>query len=99
MATTPLSEAEVIERLSKLNNWERDGDSIIKTFKFDSYLAGIAFASTVGVISEGLDHHPDMTIGWRKVTVSFTTHDAGNQLSAKDFAAASAIDAVGYPKE
>ncbi len=98
MATQALNEAEIIERLESLNNWEREGDTLTKTFKFDTYLAGIAFASTVGVIAEGLDHHPDMTIGWRKVTVSFTTHDAGNKLTAKDFDAASGIDAVGYPK-
>lgn len=99
MPTPALSDAEIIESLSNLNNWERVGDTIIKTFKFDHYLSGLAFASTIGVIAEGLDHHPDMTIGWRKVTVSFTTHDAGHKLSTKDFAVAEAIDAVGYPKE
>lgn len=99
MATPALTDAEIIERLSNLNNWQRDGDTIIKTFKFDSYLASVAFVSTVGVIAEGIDHHPDMSIGWRKVMVSFTTHDAGHKLSAKDFTAAQAIDAVGYPKE
>ena len=96
--TKPLSEAEITEGLAKLNSWERDGDILVKSFKFDSYLAGIAFASTVGVIAEGMNHHPDLSIGWRRVDVSFTTHDAGNKLSAKDFAAAAAIDAVGYPK-
>lgn len=95
---TALTDAEIIEGLSGLNNWERDGNKITKTFQFDTYLAGVAFASTVGVIAEGLDHHPDMTIGWRKVTVSFTTHDAGHAISAKDITAAAAIDAVGYPK-
>lgn len=98
MATKALNEAEIIERLSSLDNWERDGDHITKTFKLDTYLAGLAFASAVGVIAEGFDHHPDMTIGWRKVTVSFTTHDAGHKLSAKDFDVAEAIDAVPYPK-
>jgi pterin-4a-carbinolamine dehydratase len=39
-----------------------------------------------------------MLIGWRKVTVSFTTHDAGSKLSAKDFAAAARVDALGYPR-
>jgi len=95
---TALTEAEIIERLAGLNRWERDGDLLIKTFQFDSYLAGVAFASSVGVIAEGLNHHPDMTIGWRKVTVSFTTHDVGSKLTAKDFAAAAAIDALGYPQ-
>ena len=95
--TTALSDAEIDEGLARLKDWSRDGDVLVKTFKFDSYLAGLAFASTVGVIAEGLNHHPDMNIGWRRVTVSFTTHDAGNKLSAKDFAAAKAIDAVGFP--
>ncbi len=95
---TALTEAEIMSGLAKLNGWQRDGDELVKSFKFDSYLAGVAFASTVGVIAEGMNHHPDMSIGWRRVTVSFTTHDAGSKLSAKDFAAAAAIDAVGYPK-
>lgn len=95
--TTALSDAQIAERLAALKDWSRDGDVLVKTFKFDSYLAGLAFASTAGVIAEGLNHHPDMSIGWRRVTVAFTTHDAGNKLSAKDFAAAEAIDAVGYP--
>ena len=96
--TTALSDAEVNQGLAKLNGWSRAGDVLTKSFKFDSYLAGVAFASTVGVIAEGLNHHPDISIGWRRVTVSFTTHDAGNKISGKDMAAAEAIDAVGYPK-
>ena len=70
----------------------------VKEFTFDSYLAGVAFASSVGVVAEGLDHHPDMTIGYRRVTVTFTTHDAGNTISAKDLAAAAAVDGLGYPR-
>lgn len=95
---TALTDADIIERLATLDGWERDGDMLTKTFQFDSYLAGVAFASTVGVISEGLAHHPDMTILWRKVTVAYTTHDADSKLTEKDFAAANAIEAVGYPK-
>ena len=92
------SEAEIKAGLAELNGWARKGDMLAKTFRFDSYLAGVAFAASVGVIAEGLDHHPDMSIGWRRVDVSFTTHDAGSKLSSKDFAAAAAIDALGYPK-
>ncbi|MCY3831537.1 MAG: 4a-hydroxytetrahydrobiopterin dehydratase [Chloroflexi bacterium] len=94
---TAFTEAEINQRLGQAQGWEREGDSLVKDFSFDSYLAGLAFASSVGVIAEGLDHHPDMRIGWRRVSVSFTTHDAGNKLTAKDFAAAEAIDALGYP--
>ena len=92
-----LSDGEISAGLAKLNGWMREGDELVKEFRFDSYLAGLAFASSVGVIAEGLNHHPDLQIGWRRVQVSFTTHDAGSKLTAKDFAAAEAIDALGYP--
>ena len=96
--TNALSEADISAGLAELDGWSNEGDMLVKEFRFDSYLAGLAFASSVGVIAEGLDHHPDLSIGWRRVSVSFTTHDAGNKLTAKDFAAAAAIDALGYPR-
>ncbi len=98
MATTALNEAEIIEGLARLKNWERQGNKLVKLFKLDTYMAGLAFAAAVGTVAEGLNHHPDMMIGYKKVTVELTTHDAGNQLSAKDFAVATAIDALNYPK-
>ena len=93
-----LNEAEIKQELAKLDGWQRDGDVLVKTFQFDAYLAGVAFAAAVGVLAEGLNHHPELQIGWRRVQVSLTTHDAGNRLSDKDFAAAAAIDALGYPR-
>jgi 4a-hydroxytetrahydrobiopterin dehydratase len=93
----PLADDEITRRLSALNGWERDGDKIRKVFSLDSYLAGIAFASAVGVIAEGMDHHPDMLIGWRKVTVSVNTHSSGNKITPTDFQLAEAIEGLGYP--
>ena len=93
-----LSDQEINASLAKLNGWARNGDELTKEFRFDNYLAGLAFASCIGVVAEGMNHHPDLVIGWRRVSVSFTTHDAGSKLTSKDFAAAAAIDAVGYPK-
>lgn len=98
MATTPLTEAEIMEELEKVNGWERDGDVLTKSFKVDHYMAGLALASAIGTIAEGLNHHPDLYIGYKTVKVGFTTHDAGSKLSSKDFAAAAAIDALNYPR-
>jgi 4a-hydroxytetrahydrobiopterin dehydratase len=98
MAYTPLTEAEIAERLTKLSGWQTDGTTISKTFTFDKYLEGTAFASAVGVVCEGINHHPDMHIGYKRVSVSFTTHDTGNTLTDKDFDCATAIEALRYPK-
>jgi 4a-hydroxytetrahydrobiopterin dehydratase len=92
----PLPDGDIVERLHSLPGWERDGDKIRKLFKLDSYLAGLAFASAVGVIAEGLDHHPDILIGWRKVTVSVNTHSAGDKITDNDFQLAAAIETLPY---
>lgn len=98
MATPPLSDADITAALAELPGWARDGDTLTKTYALPSYLAGVAFASAVGVLSEGLDHHPDLHIGWRKVTVRYNTHDAGSKITLKDVQAARAVEALGYPK-
>lgn len=98
MATQALSDTDITQALAGLSGWSREGDALTKTYSFASYLAGVAFASAVGVVSEGMDHHPDLDIRWRKVTVRFSTHDAGNKITQKDVDAAAAIEALGYPK-
>ena len=96
---SPLTEARVAERLSRLPGWERDGGVIKKTYPMESYTAGLAFAAAVGTICEGFDHHPDsLCIGWKKVMVSFTTHSAGDALTALDFDVAEAVEALPYRK-
>lgn len=70
-----LSDAEIAADLPP--DWERDGDEIVRTFEFDSYLEGIGFAAGAGGLAEEAFHHPDMRIGWREVEVRLTTHDAG----------------------
>ncbi len=93
----PLSEAEIASRLATLPGWERDGDLICRTFPMSSYIAGAAFAAAIATLCEGFDHHPEqLCIGWKQVEVSFTTHSAGNRLTALDFAVAAAIEALPY---
>lgn len=92
----PLSDDQISAALAALPGWERDGDTIKKLYKLERYMAGLAFASAVGTIAEGLDHHPDIIIGWRKVTVTFYTHAAGNKITQKDVDAAAAIEALPY---
>jgi 4a-hydroxytetrahydrobiopterin dehydratase len=98
MTRIPLTQDEIAARLPQLNGWTADNNVLSKTFAMDSYMSGLAFASAVGTVCEALDHHPDIHIGWRRVTVSFTTHDSGNVLTAFDFNAAQAVDALKYPK-
>jgi len=70
-----LSDEEIQERLPE--DWERDGDEIVRIFEFDSYLEGVGFAAGAGGLAQEAFHHPDIRIGWREVEVRLTTHDAG----------------------
>ena len=70
-----LSDEEIAERLPA--DWERDGDEIVRTYEFDSYLEGVGFASGAAGLAEEAFHHPELTINWREVEVRLTTHDAG----------------------
>lgn len=98
MPTQPLTDEAIRAALEALPGWERDGDSITRTFKLPSYAAGLMFAAAVGTLAEGHDHHPDLYIGYKTVRVTFTTHDAGNKISQKDIDLAAAINALPYPK-
>ncbi len=95
-ARKPMTDEAVAKALKKLHGWEHKNDTIEKTYNFSSYLAGLAFATTIGTLAEGFDHHPDIRIKWRKVTVSFSTHDADNKVTATDIKVAEAIEALPY---
>lgn len=88
-----LDESGVASALGETPGWERDGAEIVRTFKFPSYMGGIEFANQVAGLAEAANHHPDMLVGWRKVTLRLSTHSKGG-LTEKDFALARQINAV-----
>ncbi len=92
-----LSEADINAALAELDGWGYTNGMIHKTYELSSYPAGIMFAAAVGTVAEALGHHPDIGIGYKKVTVAFTTHDDGNVVTEKDVEAAKAVEAIGYP--
>ncbi len=94
-----LNDTQITDALKPLAGWKRDGDKISKTYKFADYLDGLVFASAVGTIAQGLDHHPDITITYRKVKVSYSTHAAGDKITQDDIHAATAIEALPFKPE
>ena len=71
--------------------WNEINNTITKTFEFNSYLDGIDFVNAVANVPEQENHHPDISIGYCKVTISLTTHDAG-KITEKDYKLAKLID-------
>jgi 4a-hydroxytetrahydrobiopterin dehydratase len=86
-----LNDTAIQTALAKLPGWQVAGRELVKEFRFGSYLAGIEFVRQVGHLAEAMNHHPDLLVRWRKVTVRLTTHSAGG-LTALDFTLAGKIE-------
>lgn len=86
-----LSEADVLERLRALDGWRLDGNAIVKRFTFAGFPEAVAFVNRLVPGAEVADHHPDLTISYRRVTVSFSTHSEGG-VTEKDLAGAAAAE-------
>jgi 4a-hydroxytetrahydrobiopterin dehydratase len=77
MKPAPLNEDELLGLAAHLPGWKVSAQALEKTYLFESYLDGIEFVRRLAVAAEAMDHHPDLRVGWRKVTVTSTTHSVG----------------------
>jgi 4a-hydroxytetrahydrobiopterin dehydratase len=91
-----LSSEELEAELANLPGWERAGEAITRQFKFDTYMDGVAFANCIAEAAEQANHHPDILIGYRAVTISLTSHDSGG-VTARDVRMARTVDGVATP--
>lgn len=66
-------------------------DAITRTYRFADFSAAWGFMSRAALVAEKLDHHPEWTNVWNRVTVVLTTHDAGG-LTQLDLHLAAAMD-------
>jgi 4a-hydroxytetrahydrobiopterin dehydratase len=88
-----LTDEEIGQRLEKLNGWGRKGDAITKQFTFAGFPEAIDFVNRLAVEAEAADHHPDILVNYRRVTLTYWTHSEGG-LTAKDFEGATTADRI-----
>ena len=88
-----LTQTEIEQELAALTGWTQKDNEITRTFTLPSFPAALAFASAVGHLAERADHHPDILIQYRKVTLTLSTHSAGG-LTEKDFDLATEINTL-----
>lgn len=86
-----LGNEEVDRRLAALPLWARHGEAIVRRISFAGFPEAVAFVSRLVPLAESADHHPDISINYRHVTLSYTTHSEGG-ITEKDLAGASAVD-------
>ncbi len=71
--------------------WQENDNSISKEYTFADFTSALSFVNRVGELAEQANHHPTITLEWRKVTITLSTHSQG-KVTDKDRALAKEID-------
>ena|SRR5215831_13835685 len=98
-ADTPrLTVQQIDERLANLNGWSRGESWIEKTFTFKNFLRAMSFVNATAFVAESMNHHPDISIHYKTVTLRNWTHAAGG-VTEFDFRLAEGIEALNPNRE
>jgi 4a-hydroxytetrahydrobiopterin dehydratase len=93
----PLTGEELQQYLGQIEGWQLSEEHhISKTWKFDDFAQALSFTNRVGELAEQQKHHPDIELGYGKVTVHLHTHKIKG-LSEADFVLAAKIDELPQP--
>ena len=86
-----LSRSEAEQRVKGLDGWTLDGDALRKQYTFADFPTAVEFVNRLVPEAEAADHHPDILINYKRVTLTYSTHSEGG-LTVKDFAGAATAD-------
>jgi 4a-hydroxytetrahydrobiopterin dehydratase len=90
-AMPALSESEARARLGEVPGWDVGEKSLVRKLALPSFPDAVAFTVKVAFVAEAADHHPDILINYRRVTLTLWTHTEGG-ITEKDFALAREIN-------
>lgn len=89
-----LSEQEVIKYLGlHLKEWSFEKNAIKRDFKFKTFVEAFSFMTAVALEAEKLNHHPDWSNAYNRVSIGLTNHEA-NGITQLDFDLADTIDRI-----
>ena len=86
-----LSDQEIASNLAGLKGWSIENEKLHKEFQFRSFVQAFGFMTSVALIAESMNHHPEWFNVYNKVMIDLTTHDAGG-ISNLDFEFASKVE-------
>jgi 4a-hydroxytetrahydrobiopterin dehydratase len=94
--SNPLTSQEITQALTSLAGWTFERDALTKAYKFGSFREALSFMLRVGFEAEELNHHPEWTNVYNRVTVRLNTHDAGDKVTRKDVELASRMQKISW---
>ena len=85
-----MTHEQITARLDDLPGWVLEGKQLRRQWTFRDHYQTIAFANAVAWVSHQTDHHPDMQVGYNKLSISYSTHSSGG-VSEKDLLCAAMV--------
>lgn len=82
--STKLDEAAVQQRLGDVPGWTVEDGALSRTFRFADFVAAFGFMASAALVAERMNHHPEWSNVYSRVTVRLSTHDVGG-ISELDF--------------
>ncbi len=86
-----LDETALREALAVLEAWSLEAGKLHREYRFPDFVTAFGFMSSVALVAEAMNHHPEWQNVYNRVVVDLTTHDAGG-VTEKDLALARRMD-------
>lgn len=86
-----LTAQEIEARLREIPRWRVHEGRLRRELKFASFVEAFGFLTSLALVAERMNHHPEIYNVYNRVTLELVTHDA-NGISALDFELAAAAD-------
>jgi 4a-hydroxytetrahydrobiopterin dehydratase len=84
---------DIDARLPELPGWRREGHALVRVYDTDTWGATLMLVNAIAYLAEAMDHHPELHVTLRRLTVTLTTHSSGG-ITEKDFALAHRIEGM-----
>jgi 4a-hydroxytetrahydrobiopterin dehydratase len=88
-----LDDAEILAKVQEMPGWSLTGGKLHREYKFADFPHAFGMMATAAPAIEKMDHHPEWSNVYNRVTVDLSTHDAGG-ITQKDFALAALLEGI-----
>ncbi|MCL4263499.1 MAG: 4a-hydroxytetrahydrobiopterin dehydratase [Anaerolineae bacterium] len=94
MKSSPVTQVKLDEALQLLPGWQVQDGKLHKEYRFATFSQALGWMMSAGVEADKMDHHPEWTNVYNRVTVNLVTHSLGNQISTLDIELAKKMEAL-----
>jgi 4a-hydroxytetrahydrobiopterin dehydratase len=84
MTRKALTEDELAAALAEMPDWTVKDGKLYRQYKFPSFAQAMGWMMSAAILADKLDHHPEWSNVYNRVTVNLVTHSLNNQISHLD---------------